>query len=95
LFSELHETVAQGRDHRELFERLGFDLQAEMKARKRAGWVERLLSSDVYADARPCLANVKARSRLVGVAGNFPANVIDRAVLDAQLPVDVVGGMDR
>jgi FMN phosphatase YigB (HAD superfamily) len=95
LFSELRETVAQGRHHRELFGRLGFDLQAEMKARTRAGWVERLLASDLYADARACLANVKARGRLVGVAGNFPADVIDRAVLDAQLAVDVVGGMDR
>jgi FMN phosphatase YigB (HAD superfamily) len=95
LFSELREMVAQGRDHRELFERLGFDLPAQMKARTRAGWVERLLASDLYADARSCLANVKARGRLVGVAGNFPGDVIDRAVLDAQLPVDVVGSPDR
>jgi lincosamide nucleotidyltransferase A/C/D/E len=38
---------------------------------------------------------VKAKGRLVGVAGNFPADVLDRAILDAELPVDVVGGTDR
>jgi hypothetical protein len=41
------------------------------------------------------LANVKARGRLVGVAGNFPSDVIDEAVLDADLPVDIVGAPDR
>jgi len=71
LLAKLREVITQGRDHRDLFARLGpgFDLQAEMKARTRAGWVERLQASDLYADALPCLANVKARGRLVGVAG--------------------------
>jgi FMN phosphatase YigB (HAD superfamily) len=95
LFATLQEVIAEGRDHRELFTRLGFDLQAELKARRDAGWVERLLQADLYPDARPCLVNVKARGRVVGVAGNFPADVLDQAILDADLPVDVVGGTDR
>src|SRR5438477_5420746 len=95
LFATLREVIAEGRDHRELFTRLGFELQAQLKARSDAGWVERLLPSDLYPDARPCLANVKAKGRVVGVAGNFPADVLDRAILDAELPVDVVGGTDR
>jgi FMN phosphatase YigB (HAD superfamily) len=95
LFATLHEVIAEGRDHRELFTRLGFDLQTELKARRDAGWVERLLQADLYPDARPCLANVKAKGRVVGVAGNFPADVLDRAILDAELPVDVVGGTER
>jgi FMN phosphatase YigB (HAD superfamily) len=95
LFATLRDVIAQGRDHRELFARLGFDLPAQLKARRDAGWVERLLPSDLYPDARPCLANVKARGRIVGVAGNFPADVLDHVILDADLPVDVVGGTDR
>jgi FMN phosphatase YigB (HAD superfamily) len=95
LFATLREVIAEGRDHRELFARLGFDLPAQLKARRDAGWVEQLLPSDLYPDARPCLANVKAKGRVVGVAGNFPADVLDRAILDAELPVDAVGGTDR
>jgi FMN phosphatase YigB (HAD superfamily) len=95
LLATLRAVIAEGRDHRELFTRLGFDLQAQLNARRDAGWVERLLPADLYPDARPCLANVKAKGRLVGVAGNFPADVLDRAILDAELPVDVVGGTDR
>jgi lincosamide nucleotidyltransferase A/C/D/E len=38
---------------------------------------------------------VKAKGRSVGVAGNFSADVLDRAILDAELPVDVVGGSER
>jgi FMN phosphatase YigB (HAD superfamily) len=95
LFAALHDVIAEGRDHRELFARLGFDLPAQMKARRDAGWVERLLPSDLYPDARPSLANVKAKGRVVGVAGNFAAEVLDRAILDAELPVDVVGGTER
>jgi FMN phosphatase YigB (HAD superfamily) len=97
LFTKLREVIAQGRDHRDVFELLrpGFDLQAEQMARIKAGRPHLLRASDVYADARPCLANVKARGRLVGVAGNFPSDVIDEALLDADLPVDVVGSPDR
>jgi FMN phosphatase YigB (HAD superfamily) len=95
LFATLRAVIAEGRDHRELFTRLGFDLQAQLKARRDAGWVERLLPADLYPDARPCLANVKAQGRVVGVAGNFPAGVLDQAILDADLPVDIVGGTDR
>jgi FMN phosphatase YigB (HAD superfamily) len=95
LFATLREVIVEGRDHRELFTRLGFDLPAQMKARRDAGWVERLLPADLYPDARPCLANAKAKGRVVGVAGNFPADVLDRAIHDAELPVDVVGGSDR
>ena len=97
LFTTLREVIAQGRDHREAFELLrpGFDLEAEQIARIRAGRPHRLRASDVYADARPCLANVKARGRLVGVAGNFPSDVIEQAMLDADLPVDVLGAPDR
>jgi len=97
LFTTLGEVIAQGRDHREVFELLrpGFDLEAEQTTRIRAGRPHRLRASDIYADARPCLANVKARGRLVGVAGNFPSDVIQQAMLDADLPVDVVGAPDR
>jgi FMN phosphatase YigB (HAD superfamily) len=95
LFATLREVIAEGRDHRELFVRLGFDLQAQLKARRVAGWVERLLPGDLYPDAQACLANVKAKGRIVGVAGNFPADVLDRVIRDAKLPVDVVGGTDR
>lgn len=97
LLTKLREVIAKGRDHRDVFELLrpGFDLEAEQMARTRAGRPHRLRGSDVYADARPCLANVKARGRLVGVAGNFPSEVIDQAMLDADLPVDVVGAPDR
>jgi len=97
LFTTLREVIAEGRDHREVFELLrpGFDLEAEQTERIRAGRPHRPRASDIYADARPCLTNVKARGRLVGVAGNFTSDVIQQALLDADLPVDVVGTPDR
>jgi FMN phosphatase YigB (HAD superfamily) len=97
LFTELRHVIEEGRDHREAFQLLrpGFDLEVEQVARLQAGRPHRLRASDVYADAQPCLANVKARGRLVGVAGNFPSDVIDEALLEAGLPVDVVGTPDR
>jgi FMN phosphatase YigB (HAD superfamily) len=97
LLTKLHEVIAQGRDHRDLLGilRPGFDLEAEQMARARAGRPQRFQASDLYSDARPCLANVKARGRRVGVAGNFPSEAIDRVLFDANLPVDAIGGPDR
>jgi len=68
----LEDLVATGRDHRLLFEcvRAGGDLRTLMQDRERAGRPARFLPQDLYADAQRCLAELRRRGHIVGVAGN-------------------------
>ncbi|WP_030808860.1 HAD family hydrolase [Streptomyces sp. NRRL F-2799] len=68
--------VAQGRDHREVFEefRPGFDLAAERERRADAGMPEVFGESDVYADVRDTLATLRADGLWLGIAGNQDAH---------------------
>jgi HAD superfamily hydrolase (TIGR01549 family) len=67
--------IARGADHREAFRhfRPGFELAAARLERERAGLPERLTRSDLYDDAVPCLAALRRRGFMVGVAGNQTA----------------------
>ncbi|WP_405557370.1 HAD family hydrolase [Streptomyces sp. NBC_01171] len=68
--------VAQGRDHREVFEefRPGFDLAAERERRADAGMPEVFGESDVYADVRDTLTSLRADGLWLGIAGNQEAH---------------------
>lgn len=68
--------VAQGRDHREVFEefRPGFDLAAERERRADAGMPEAFGESDVYDDVRDTLAALRADGLWLGIAGNQDAH---------------------
>lgn len=70
--SHLETLVSEGKDHRLLFEHFdrNTDLDALIRERKEAGKPPRFLSADLYAEARPCLDELKAAGYIVGVAGN-------------------------
>lgn len=84
--------IARGGDHRETLQyfRPGFDLQAERERRTRAGQAECFGEQDLYPDARPCLAALRAQGVLVGVAGNQPSRA-EAILRSLDLPVDVIG----
>jgi FMN phosphatase YigB (HAD superfamily) len=84
--------IARGQDYREAFQqfRPGFDLTAERSRREQAGVGERFGPDDLYPDARPCLAALKARGFLVGIAGNQTAKA-EEILRGLDLPVDIIG----
>ena len=87
--------IAAGRDHREVFEyfRAGFDLDAEREARAAAGRPEGYGEPDLYPDARPTLAALRAAGYLVVIAANQTKR--SHRILDSlELPVDLVTTSD-
>jgi HAD superfamily hydrolase (TIGR01662 family) len=84
---------ALGRDEAEIFEYFwpepGFDRDRELQRRAEAGVGERIREVDLYQDARPALAALRARGMRVGIAGNQTAAVAD-LLRGLQLPVDMV-----
>jgi len=64
--------TAEGRNNAETFQyfRPGFDLATERRRREEAGVGEQIEDSDLYPDARPALAELRARGLWVGIAGN-------------------------
>ncbi|ADG89425.1 HAD family hydrolase [Thermobispora bispora] len=87
--------LARGGDYREVFQhfRPGFDLTEERERRARAGQPETFGEENLYPDARPCLAELKAMGLRVGVAGNQTARA-ERILRSLDLPVDVIGTSD-
>jgi HAD superfamily hydrolase (TIGR01549 family) len=71
----LDELIARDEHHRGLFERFrpGFDVAAAR--RKRAAWgdTDMFDARDLYPDALPCVARLRALGYAVGIAGNQPA----------------------
>jgi len=67
--------IARGEDYRQVFQvfRPGFDLATERQLRADAGKPESFGESDLYPDARRCLAALKEQGYLVGIAGNQTA----------------------
>lgn len=57
-----------------VFERLrpGFDVAAARAQRKRDGTDFLIAADDLYADAKPCLADLAQSGLFVGIAGNQP-----------------------
>ncbi|WP_433264870.1 HAD family hydrolase [Actinosynnema sp. CS-041913] len=87
--------IAQGKDYRETFQvfRPGFDLAEERERRAEAGQPESFSEENLYADARPCLRELRDLGLRVGVAGNQTARA-ERILKALALPVDVVGTSD-
>ncbi|WP_405113503.1 HAD family hydrolase [Micromonospora sp. NBC_01405] len=87
--------IARGLDYRETFQafRPGFNLTQERQRRTAAGQPESFTEDDLYPDARPCLAALRAAGLHVGLAGNQTARA--ETILRAlNLPVDVIGTSD-
>ena len=87
--------IASGRDYRETFQilRPGFDLAAEREARAAAGQAETFDADDLYPDAIPCLAALRAIGLRVGVAGNQTTRA-ESILHSLGLPVDWIATSD-
>ena len=64
--------IAEGRHHRETFERLrpGFDFANALADRDRLGTTYRYERRDLYPDAGACLSALSQQGLFVGIAGN-------------------------
>jgi FMN phosphatase YigB (HAD superfamily) len=77
-FAVLGALIERGASHRHVFEhfRPGFDLEAARRERAGAGNPDvSVKPEDFYADALPCLRELKTRGYRIGLAGNQPAEV--------------------
>jgi HAD superfamily hydrolase (TIGR01549 family) len=88
--------IAQGRDYRDVFQefRPGFDLTEQREARAAAGRPEHFDESDLYADVRPALAQLRAHDLWLGIAGDqtVRAGSILRGLFNGD--VDLIGTSD-
>ena len=75
LFAVMRGVIERGEHHRWIFEilRPGFDLETELAKRAAAGVPTHEELYELYADARSCLATLRAAGLRVGVAGNQEA----------------------
>jgi FMN phosphatase YigB (HAD superfamily) len=89
--AELGAAIARGEHHRSVFDRFrpGFDFEASLERRRGAGWHYSIERADLYADAVPCLAALRARGYLVGIAGNQFAEA-EAALRALDVPADIV-----
>jgi HAD superfamily hydrolase (TIGR01549 family) len=74
MFGVLGGLIAEGRDHRELFEIVRPDIGwdgVRTRFNKEVG--DGFLYGDLYPDVVPCLERLKERGYFVGIAGNQPA----------------------
>jgi HAD superfamily hydrolase (TIGR01662 family) len=87
--------IALGMDHRDAFQYLrpGFDLTAERARRAEAGQPEMFGEENLYPDARPALAALRAMGVWVGIAGNQPARAGD-ILRKLDLPADLIATSD-
>jgi len=87
--------IALGMDYREVFGnfRPGFDLDDERVRRAEAGQPEWFGEDDLYPDARPSLAALRAMGLWVGVAGNQTSRAGD-LLRKLNLPADMIATSD-
>ena len=99
LFTALGVSMWRGESHRKVFEIFRPDLdfsQFGTNARRWAGGMD-FEPSDLYPDARPCLAELRERGFKVLIAGNQPKEA-EPALRGLDLPVDfdrLLGRMGR
>ena len=87
--------IARGLDYRETFQvfRPGFDLAAEREKPAAAGQPEWFGEGDLYPDARPALAKLRADGLWIGIAGNQTVRA-GRLLRDLDLPSDMIATSD-
>jgi FMN phosphatase YigB (HAD superfamily) len=78
-FAALGHVVAEGRNHRDVFELFapGIDVAAEGRALGVAGISDLVSLDDLYPDALPCLQKLAADGTRLAVAANQPAPAAD------------------
>jgi HAD superfamily hydrolase (TIGR01549 family) len=89
--SALDDVIKRGEHHRKAFEhfRPGFDMQAALRERAANGDIYLYEAVDLYPDARPCLAALRARAYRIGIAGNQPIEAEQR-IRDLDLGADFI-----
>jgi FMN phosphatase YigB (HAD superfamily) len=94
-FAVLGAAIADGEHHRAVFEHLrpGLDLDTETLRREAGGWSYRFEPADFYADALPCLRNLRANGYKIGIAGNQPAQA-EAALRDAGVSADFIASSE-
>ena len=80
--------IAERRHHLEVFSY--FDADFDLDSAEAAKGRYELTAADLYDDAVPCLAALKAAGYVVGVSGNQPPEVSERLVESLGLDLDVV-----
>lgn len=87
--------IASGLDYRDAFQyfRPGFDLTAERARRAEAGQPETFGEYDLYPDARPALAALRAMGVWVGIAGNQTSRA-GGILRQLDLPADLIATSD-
>ena len=96
LCASMRSVIAAGMHHVEALKRLqpGFDLEQAREDRRRAGRRDEFLYVDVYPDARPCMARLKAAGLKTGAAGNMSADV-ERFLTSIGSSFDMIGSSQR
>jgi FMN phosphatase YigB (HAD superfamily) len=91
-FGALGAVIERREHHLAVFESFepGFSLARAEAARAAAGRSYVLSRADLYPDAVPCLAALKAAGYVVGVSGNQPPDVSEALMSSLGLDLDVV-----
>ena len=90
MFAVLGGLIAEGRDHREVFDIMRPDIGWKgVSARFRIEVGDGFLTEDLYTDAVPCLKELKSHGYFVGIAGNQPV-AQEAAVRSMSLPSDMI-----
>jgi HAD superfamily hydrolase (TIGR01549 family) len=90
MFGVLGGLIAEGRDHRELFDIVRPDIGWKgVVARFSTEVDDRFLREDLYPDVVPCLENLNSRGHFVGIAGNQPITQ-DAALRSMNLPAALI-----
>jgi FMN phosphatase YigB (HAD superfamily) len=90
-FALLGAVIERGEVHRRVFDlvRPDFDYDRERAAQAAAGVPFGIDATDLYPDALPCLATLRAQGYLLGLAGNQPAEA-EGLLRTLGLPVDYI-----
>jgi FMN phosphatase YigB (HAD superfamily) len=96
LWASMRNVIGEGVHHVEALKRLqpGFDLEKARVDRRRVGWPDEFLTVDIYSDASPCIACLKAAGLKTGAAGNMSEDV-ERFLASSGLEFDMIGSSQR
>jgi FMN phosphatase YigB (HAD superfamily) len=78
-FAALGAVIERGEDHRRVFDLVapGLQLDAAVAVRAATGLTNAFRPADLYADAAPCLDELRGRGYVVGVAANQPEGAVE------------------
>ena len=96
LFAVLGSVIERGEHHRRAFEilRPGIDLARERQMRRNSAQDDAFHPEELYADAIPCLSELRAAGYRTGVAGNHFADFAN-ALRRMNVPLDFVGSSEE